>query len=72
MFVYSVWFYKNMRTVLFCEIWIGTMRFMIEEKERGALIIIASHDKEFLYNIADKVYVLSDGYVKDNDVRGRN
>lgn len=45
---------------------------LIEEKERGALIIIASHDKEYLYNIADKVYVLSDGYVKDNDVRGRN
>ena len=45
---------------------------LIEEKERGALIIIASHDKEFLYNIADKVYVLSDGYVKDSDVRGRN
>ena len=45
---------------------------LIEEKERGALIIIASHDKEFLYNIADKVYVLSDGYVKDNDIRGRN
>ena len=45
---------------------------LIEEKERGALIIVASHDREDLYKIADKVFIVSDGYVRDPDRHGRN
>lgn len=37
-----------------------------EEKERGALILLASHNKEDIRQLADQVYHLENGCIKEN------
>ena len=39
-------------------------KIILEEKERGALILIASHNKEDIELLADKVYIIKDGKVE--------
>lgn len=36
-----------------------------EEKERGALLLIACHDREMLENIADEVWIMDRGRIKE-------
>ena len=36
---------------------------IIEEKTRGAIILISSHDKDFITKIADEIYVLKQGAI---------
>lgn len=36
-----------------------------EEKQRGTLILIASHNREDIELLADKVYTVNDGFVKE-------
>lgn len=47
-------------------------KIILEEKERGALILIASHNKEDIELLADKVYIIKDGKVEsrinDNEI----
>lgn len=35
----------------------------MREKERGALIVIASHNKEDIHQLADKVIMINDGQI---------
>lgn len=38
---------------------------IIEEKQRGAMILLASHNKEDINLLADKVYYMSDGSISN-------
>ena len=40
-----------------------------QERERGALVVVASHDAGFLGDIADKIFSVSEGLVKERDLR---
>ena len=42
-------------------------RVILEEKERGALILIASHNKEDIAQLADKVYMVKDGRILERN-----
>lgn len=37
---------------------------LMQEKERGALIVITSHNREDIVRLSDEVYRISDGYVR--------
>lgn len=37
------------------------------EKERGALIVIASHEADLLYSMADEIYTVNEGKVQKKD-----
>ena len=47
-------------------------QLLLEETERNALIIIASHNKEDLKVLADKTYQLTDGCIQDYDIGDTN
>ena len=38
-----------------------------EEKKRGALILLSSHNKEDIEQLADEVFYMKDGIMKRND-----
>ena len=38
-------------------------KILMREKERGALIVIASHNKEDIHQLADKVIKINDGQI---------
>lgn len=38
-------------------------RLILEAKEKGSLVIVASHDKDFLHGIADEVHTLREGRI---------
>lgn len=38
-------------------------KILMREKERGALIVIASHNKEDIHQLADKVIMINDGQI---------
>lgn len=40
-------------------------KIILEEKERGAIILIASHNKDDIDMLADEVYIIKDGKVKE-------
>jgi ABC-2 type transport system ATP-binding protein len=42
-------------------------KIIIEEKQRGALILIASHNKEDINLLADKVFYMNGGEIKGGD-----
>ena len=49
---------------------VGKIRqIIIEEKQRGALILLASHNKEDINLLADKVYYMSEGNISHEEVR---
>lgn len=39
-------------------------RLIKAERQRGALIILASHDSKVLESVADEIYEISDGYIR--------
>ena len=39
-----------------------------EEKERGSIVLLASHNKEDIEMLADKVYYMVDGRIRDKGV----
>lgn len=39
-------------------------RVVRAERQRGALIILASHDSKVIESVADEIYVISDGYIQ--------
>jgi len=43
-----------------------------EEKNRGALIIIACHDKEELEFLSDEIYIICDGKILDHYIKNDN
>lgn len=43
-----------------------TKQLILEAKEKGSLVIIASHDKDFLHDIADEVHILREGRMADS------
>ena len=38
-----------------------------EERERGAIVLIASHNKEDIEVLADKVFSISNGMLKESE-----
>lgn len=38
---------------------------ILEEKKRGALVLIASHNKEDIELLADKVFMVKNGFVSE-------
>lgn len=46
-------------------------RIIYEEKERGALVVLACHDKETLNELADIIYVIESGQVRNRIVMSR-
>ena len=42
-------------------------RIVKEEKERGALILLASHNKEDISILADEVFYMKDGRLVEGD-----
>ena len=42
-------------------------RIILEEKERGALVCIASHNKEDIELLADKVFIVNQGFVTEKE-----
>lgn len=40
---------------------------IVEEKKRGAMVLIASHNKEDIKLLADKVFMISDGKLKESE-----
>ncbi len=38
-----------------------------EEKQRGAMILIASHSKEDIKMLSDKIYVMEEGILKEDE-----
>lgn len=40
-------------------------RLILEAKEEGSLVVVASHDRGFLHGIADEVYALREGRIVD-------
>jgi len=42
---------------------------IIEEKERGALIVLACHDKEFLEDVCDVIHYIEHGAVKRTEAK---
>ena len=40
---------------------------IVSEKERGALIVVASHDGEFLDRISDEIYLVTEGRLRKKD-----
>lgn len=48
-------------------------QILCEKKEAGALIVVASHDKQELDFLSDKIYVMENGKLKeaDTDEKGR-
>lgn len=46
---------------------VALMRNIVkEEKERGAMILIASHNKEDIEILTDKVFLMSDGILRES------
>ena len=45
-------------------------KIILEEKERGALVLIADHNPEDVRLLADKVYRISRGVVTEGKERG--
>jgi len=43
-------------------------RIVAEEKERGSIVLLASHNKEDIEMLADKVYYMVDGRIRDKGV----
>ncbi len=43
----------------------GIRKLLLEEKERGALVIVASHNKDDLRILADRILHVSDGQIVD-------
>ena len=43
-------------------------KILMREKERGALIVIASHNKEDIHQLADKVIMINDGQITKMEV----
>ena len=41
------------------------IKILLEEKARGAVIVIASHDLEELQEIADEIYMMKNGRLYD-------
>ena len=39
-------------------------RLIKAERQRGALIIMASHDSKVIESVADEIYVINDGYIR--------
>lgn len=39
---------------------------ILEEKTRGAIVLISSHDKEFITEVADEIYILKQGVISQN------
>ena len=44
-------------------------KLILEEKERGAMILLASHNKEDIQILADQVYRISAGVVSQSEER---
>ena len=42
-------------------------KIISEEKQRGAMVLIASHNKEDIKLLADKVFLIRDGRVKESE-----
>ena len=39
-------------------------QLILRQKSRGALLVVASHDREFLQAVSDEVYTVSEGHVQ--------
>ncbi len=49
---------------------VAQIRDMIrEERERGALVVVASHEKELLYDLADEIYTVENGMITEREDR---
>ncbi len=40
-------------------------KVILEQKERGATVLLASHDKEFLESLADNIFLFDEGKVRE-------
>lgn len=45
-------------------------RLIRAERQRGALIILTSHDPKVIENVADEIYVINDGYIQRKSLSG--
>ena len=43
-------------------------RFVVEQRKRGKTLLISSHDKTFITDVADKIYYVSEGRIKKEAV----
>lgn len=46
-------------------------RLIRAERQRGALVILASHDSKVIESVADEIYVINDGYIQRKCQSGR-
>ena len=40
---------------------------ILQQRESGALVVVASHDRAFLQRVSDSIFCVENGHVRRND-----